>query len=316
MEVVKLINGPEAFTPGQRVLPRRDRGARASCRPPASAPTASPAPAGSASWWPSGSWTATPCSTSGTWTRAASAAPTARPATRSHARSRSTRPTTTSRIRPRAAGRAAAAASRPPTRWHASTARRSARSPAGSGPTGSSRTRRAATSRCARAAGRAGTGRRRSGPSTWPRRETAGALRRVLLREDRGLRRPGAAELLERLCDNRVARDVGAITYTQMLNTPRRHRVRLHRDALGEDALPHRHRHRLRPARPRLDPRATARDGSVVRHRRDRALRLLRRCGARPRARSCAADADRARLPATCACARSRSATSRCARCA
>ncbi len=30
---------------------------------------------------------------------------------------------------------------------------------------------------------------------------------------------PGAAELLERLCDNRVVRDVGAITYTQMLNT-------------------------------------------------------------------------------------------------
>ena len=29
---------------------------------------------------------------------------------------------------------------------------------------------------------------------------------------------PGAAELLERLCDNRVARDVGKVTYTQMLN--------------------------------------------------------------------------------------------------
>ncbi|MDQ6605929.1 MAG: FAD-dependent oxidoreductase [Actinomycetota bacterium] len=29
---------------------------------------------------------------------------------------------------------------------------------------------------------------------------------------------PGAAELLESLCDNRVAREVGAITYTQMLN--------------------------------------------------------------------------------------------------
>ena len=29
---------------------------------------------------------------------------------------------------------------------------------------------------------------------------------------------PGAAELLEHLCDNRVARDVGQITYTQMLN--------------------------------------------------------------------------------------------------
>ena len=29
---------------------------------------------------------------------------------------------------------------------------------------------------------------------------------------------PGTAELLERLCDNHVARDVGAVTYTQMLN--------------------------------------------------------------------------------------------------
>jgi glycine cleavage system aminomethyltransferase T/glycine/D-amino acid oxidase-like deaminating enzyme len=30
---------------------------------------------------------------------------------------------------------------------------------------------------------------------------------------------PGAAEFLEALCDNRIARDVGAITYTQMLNS-------------------------------------------------------------------------------------------------
>ena len=29
---------------------------------------------------------------------------------------------------------------------------------------------------------------------------------------------PGAADFLERLCDNRVARDVGTVTYTQMLN--------------------------------------------------------------------------------------------------
>ena len=29
---------------------------------------------------------------------------------------------------------------------------------------------------------------------------------------------PGAAEFLEALCDNRAAHDVGAITYTQMLN--------------------------------------------------------------------------------------------------
>ena len=30
---------------------------------------------------------------------------------------------------------------------------------------------------------------------------------------------PGAAKLLERLCDNRVAREVGRVTYTQMLNS-------------------------------------------------------------------------------------------------
>ena len=30
---------------------------------------------------------------------------------------------------------------------------------------------------------------------------------------------PGAAQLLEHLCDNRVAREVGRITYTQMLNS-------------------------------------------------------------------------------------------------
>ena len=30
---------------------------------------------------------------------------------------------------------------------------------------------------------------------------------------------PGAADLLERLCDNRVAREVGRVTYTQMLNS-------------------------------------------------------------------------------------------------
>ena len=30
---------------------------------------------------------------------------------------------------------------------------------------------------------------------------------------------PGAAELVERLCDNKVAREPGKLTYTQMLNT-------------------------------------------------------------------------------------------------
>jgi glycine cleavage system T protein len=33
------------------------------------------------------------------------------------------------------------------------------------------------------------------------------------------IRGPGAADFLERMCDNRVARDVGRVTYTQMLNS-------------------------------------------------------------------------------------------------
>ncbi len=68
----------------------------------------------------------------------------------------------------RAPGRAAAAGLADVRAPAASSARRSARSPAGSGRTGSSRTRRAATSRCGRAAGRGSSGRRRSAPSTAP----------------------------------------------------------------------------------------------------------------------------------------------------
>ena len=101
--------------------------------------------------------------------------------------------------------------------WHASTAPRSARSPAGSGSTGTSRTRPPATSRCARAAGPGCTGRRRSAPSTGACRETAALFDEssfAKLEVDG----PGAAAFLERLCDNHVARDVGRITYTQMLN--------------------------------------------------------------------------------------------------
>ena len=70
--------------------------------------------------------------------------------------------------RPRAGGRPARCASRPPTRAWSSSAPRSARSRAGSGPTGSSRTRRPATSRSGLAAGRDGCGRPRSAPSTAP----------------------------------------------------------------------------------------------------------------------------------------------------
>ena len=107
--------------------------------------------------------------------------------------------------------------SRPPMRGCRSSARRSARSRAGSARTGSSRTRRPATSRCARAAGPASSGRRRSAPSTAPaaRRPRSSTSRRSRRSTSSG---EGAAEFLEWLCANRVARDVGAVTYTQMLN--------------------------------------------------------------------------------------------------
>ena len=70
---------------------------------------------------------------------------------------------------------------------------------------------------------------------------------------------PGAADYLEWLCDNRVARGVGQITYTQMLNAPRRHRVRLHRHARRGRAVLDRDRHRLRQPRPRRGSAATRR---------------------------------------------------------
>ena len=64
---------------------------------------------------------------------------------------------------------------------------------------------------------------------------------------------PGAAELLERLCDNRVAREVGRITYTQMLNSRGGIECDFTVARLGRGALLDRHRHRVRPPRPRLD---------------------------------------------------------------
>ena len=130
---------------------------------------------------------------------------------------------------------------------------------------------------------------------------------------------PGAAELLERLCDNRVARDVGRITYTQMLNSPRRDRVRLHRRAARRGALLDRHRHGLRQPRPRVDPPPPARRTARVQvHDVTSAWACFGIWG--PRARDVLAPltpqslAERG-LPLHERCARSPSATCRCARC-
>ena len=118
---------------------------------------------------------------------------------------------------PGAARRAAAAAARHvPTRGCRSSAPPSARSRAGSARTGSSRTRR--RGRGLRPRGWAG--------EIWS--PAIGAEHRACreaaaLFDETSFAKievvgPGAADFLERLCDNRVARDVGAITYTQMLN--------------------------------------------------------------------------------------------------
>ena len=76
---------------------------------------------------------------------------------------------------------------------------------------------RAATSRCARAAGPGSSGRPRSA------RSTRRAARAAALFDESSFAKidvsgDGAAAFLEGLCANRVARDVGRVTYTQMLN--------------------------------------------------------------------------------------------------
>ena len=152
--------------------------------------------------------------------------------------------------------------------------------------------RRPETSRCGPAAGRASSGRPRSAPSTAP------AARRSRSSTSRRSRRstsaaPGAAAFLESLCANRVARDVGAVTYTQMLNArggiecdftvtrlaEERFRI-VTGTAFGQHDLAW-----IRAAR------AARRVGA--RRRRDLGARVLRRLGAERAGAAAAADDDR-----------------------
>ena len=73
--------------------------------------------------------------------------------------------------------------------------------------------------------------------------------------------------------------------------------MRLHRHAARRGALPDRHRHRVRPARPRVDP--AARPGRRLGHRRRRhvEVRLPRALGAECARDPGAADDGSARLP-------------------
>ena len=116
-----------------------------------------------------------------------------------------------------------------------------------------------ATRRCARGAGPGCTGRRRSAPSTAPRASAAGLFDESSFAKLE-VSGPGAAELLERLCDNRVARDVGQRSPTRRCSTAAAGSSATSRSrALAEDALPDRHRHRVRQPRRRLDPPPPAR---------------------------------------------------------
>ena len=105
-----------------------------------------------------------------------------------------------------------------------------------------------------------------------------GAVRRVLVRQDRSGRRgrsrvPGVA-LRQPRRPRRRCRHLHADA-----QPARRRRVRLHRHPTRGGSLPHRHRHGVRPARPLLDPPAPARKRQRPGHRRHLGPRLLRALG-------------------------------------
>ena len=160
---------------------------------------------------------------------------------------------------PRARGRAAAAGLAGQRLAPRARAPPSARSPAGSGSTGTSRTPPPATSRCARAAGPGQHWSPAIGAEHLATREAVGDLRRVLVREAGDRRARAPPTLLERLCDNQVARERRQDHLHADAQQPRRDRVRLHRRPARRGAVLDRHRHRLRQPRPRVDPPPPAR---------------------------------------------------------
>ena len=190
---------------------------------------------------------------------------------------------------PRAAGRTAAPHSRRPTRGSSSSAPRSARSPAGSAPNwfepnAARRRRVAAAARLGRPALVAGD--RRRALATAARR--AALFDETTLREDRGRRAQARRRSSSACATTEVARDVGAITYTSMLNTRGGIEcdftvTRLEpRSASGSSPAP-RSATTTSPGSAQHAPE----DGSVRGRGRHVALRLPRYLGAARRARSC-----------------------------
>ena len=169
--------------------------------------------------------------------------------------------------------------------------------------------------------GRGCTGRPRSAPSTAPaaRRPRCSTSPRSPSSRSPG---PGAAEFLERLCDNRVAREVGTGHVHADAQPPRRDRVRLHRHAAGGRSLRHRHRHRVRQPRPRAGSARHLPRGGLRRRpgrRRHVAVGVLRALGPERARRARRLHDRRPRqrgVPVHDVRRTSTSATSPCARCA
>ena len=274
------------------VHPRPVRRARLLGRRRASARTGSPARAAWGSSSRSGSSTGRRRSTSGTWTRAASAPPTARASTRSPARRRSTRRTTTSSTRGTSARPAGRCASRRPIERLVEL--------------GAAFGEKSGWERANWFEPNAARGDESLRPRGWAGklwspaigvehracREAVARVRRVVVREDR--RRRARCGGVPRVAVREPGRARGRRRHLHAdAQRARRDRVRLHGDAARRGALPDRHRNGVRPARPRLDPPARAARRLGARRRRDLRARLLRGLGAeRPRA-AAAADDDR-----------------------
>ena len=261
--ITRLINGPEAFTPdGEFCLGETEvRGlfvAAGFCAHGLAG--AGGIGKAMAEWIVGGEPRAWTC---GRWTSGASARSTARRPTRS-ARARGLRDLLRHQVpAPRAPGGAAAARARRPTTGTASTAPRSARSPAGSASTGTTPTRPPGDESL-RPRGWAGM---HWSPAIGA--EHAACREAAALFDETSFAKlevsgPGAAELLERLCDNRRRARRRPDHLHADAQLARRDRVRLHGRAAGRGPLRHRHRHRVRPPRPRLDPPLTPGDGVRV----------------------------------------------------
>ena len=286
MEVVRLINGPEAFTPdGEFILGPSDvRGfwvAAGFC-------AHGLAGAGGmgqlvAEWIVEG----TP--SLDVWhmdSRRFGAALPLAARTRSPARGRSTRPTTTSSTRATSGAPAGRSASRRRTSGCESSALRSARSPAGSGRTGSSRMPRDGDESL-RPRGWAG---KLWSPAIGAEhracREAAALFDETLVREDRRRAARAPPSSSSGCATTASPASVGRITYTQMLNPRGGIECDFTVSRLGGGPVPDRDGHRVRPARPRLDRAARARGRLGARRGRHVDCRRATGSGGRARGRS------------------------------